>query len=180
MKLEELDPNDKNPRKISAENAKALRKSLDRWGLVEPLIWNRRTRKLVGGHQRRKQLLAIGIQEAQVVVIDIDEADEAALNITLNNPHAQGHFDDDKLAEMLEELTEATPGDVAELRLDKLAIPELQPRKKGDATPVDLVYVIVTIMDEPTYTAVRPQFDRMMKNHKETLSVEVTRAERKE
>ena len=55
-----------NPRKDlqtgDAEYQKLL-KSLDEFDCVEPLIWNRRTGNLVGGHQRFKILLARGDRE---------------------------------------------------------------------------------------------------------------------
>ena len=57
-----------NPRKdLRPEDPeyKKLLRSIDEFGFVEPLIWNRRTSNLVGGHQRLKILLAKGIKEAR-------------------------------------------------------------------------------------------------------------------
>lgn len=43
-----------NPRKISDHDMASLRKSLQTFGCVEPVVVNRRTNTVVGGHQRVK------------------------------------------------------------------------------------------------------------------------------
>jgi len=51
---------------------------------VEPIVWNKRTGNIVGGHQRLKVLLDMGMREVDCVVVDLDEAKEKALNLALN------------------------------------------------------------------------------------------------
>lgn len=95
-----------NPRQIEREDAERLRKSLREHGLVDLPIWNRRTGNLVGGHQRISQLDALeGTKdyELMVNVIDVDEREEAQLNVKLNNPDLQGDWDFQKLADMADE-----------------------------------------------------------------------------
>jgi DNA modification methylase len=60
--------------------------------MVQPIVWNKRTGNVVGGHQRLKVLIEKGLTEIDVVVIDLDDNDEVALNVTLNNPTIQGEF----------------------------------------------------------------------------------------
>lgn len=91
-----------NPRFIDDASAAKLEEVLlDKdIGLVEPLIWNRRTGHLVGGHQRIGRMDAIHEgenYEVPVAVIDVDEATERKINIQLNNPAMQGAFDVPKL-----------------------------------------------------------------------------------
>jgi ParB-like chromosome segregation protein Spo0J len=66
IKVEKLLPADYNPRKDlkpgDAEYEK-LKRSLDEFGYVEPVIWNKTTGNVVGGHQRLKVLIASGIKE---------------------------------------------------------------------------------------------------------------------
>ena len=81
---------------------KAIKRSLDDYGLIEPLIWNQRTGNLVGGHQRFKILTSEGATELPVSIVDLSPAEEKALNLALNR--VQGAWDDDKLAGLLEEL----------------------------------------------------------------------------
>lgn len=90
-----------NPRKITEGNRKRLSKALTDHGLVEPLVWNRRTGRLVSGHQRITDLdvkhhgtnYSIGL-----AVIDVDEKTEVKLNVMLNNPSMQGVFDIDAVS----------------------------------------------------------------------------------
>lgn len=95
-----------NPRIMDEKAKKRLRKNIAKHGLVAALTWNRRTGNLVGGHQRLEQLDALEKSkdyELTVCVVDVDEREEAALNVQLNNPSMQGEWDLDKLANMSEE-----------------------------------------------------------------------------
>lgn len=95
-----------NPRIMDEKAKKRLRKNIAKHGLVAALTWNKRTGNLVGGHQRLEQLDALEGQknyDLTVCVVDVDEREEAALNVQLNNPSMQGEWDLDKLANMSEE-----------------------------------------------------------------------------
>lgn len=95
-----------NPRIMDKEAKKRLKTGLQKHGLVSTLTWNKRTGNLVGGHQRLEQLDALeknNDYSLDVCVIDVDEAEEAVLNVQLNNPSMQGDWDLDKLAEITEE-----------------------------------------------------------------------------
>lgn len=95
-----------NPRIMDKESKKRLKEGLKKHGLVSTLTWNKRTGNLVGGHQRLEQLDALEKNKdysLDVCVIDVDEAEEAVLNVQLNNPSMQGDWDLNKLAEMTEE-----------------------------------------------------------------------------
>lgn len=94
-----------NPRIMDKEAAKRLKKAIQTHGLVSALTWNKRTGNLVGGHQRLQQLDALEKSddyELTVCVVDVDEREEAALNVELNNPSMQGDWDLDKLAQLSE------------------------------------------------------------------------------
>lgn len=97
---------DYNPR-IMDKNAKArLKKIIREHGLVSALTWNKRTGNLVGGHQRLEQLDSLeksADYELTVCVVDVDEAEEAKLNVILNNPSMQGEWDIERLAQMTED-----------------------------------------------------------------------------
>ena len=89
-RIDEIIPADYNPRKISKENLERLKKSIKEFGLVDPLVWNERTNRLIGGHQRLKILMEEGVKEVEVSVVNLPEDKEKALNIALNNPNLQG------------------------------------------------------------------------------------------
>ena len=95
-----------NPRFMGEREKKRLRTALKENGLVSALTWNRRTGNLVGGHQRLEQLDALEKNEdyeLTVCVVDVDEKQEAKLNVQLNNPSMQGEWDVDKLYEMTQD-----------------------------------------------------------------------------
>lgn len=102
MQVSELMPADYNPRDITEKALTGLGNSIERFGVVQPVVWNRRTGNVVGGHQRLKVLIANGETETDVVVVDFDANEEMALNLALNNPAIQGDFVSDKLGTLLE------------------------------------------------------------------------------
>jgi DNA modification methylase len=105
LKTELLIPADYNPRKDlkpGDPEYEKLKRSIEQFGYVEPVIWNKTTSHVVGGHQRLKVLLDMGITEVECVVIEMDEEKEKALNIALNK--ISGDWDKDKLALLIADL----------------------------------------------------------------------------
>lgn len=86
------------------EEYQAIERSLKRHGLVQPIVWNRRTNTIVSGHQRLTVLEAQGETEVTVSVVDLDDIQEKELNVALNK--ITGEWDDDKLSVILNELGE--------------------------------------------------------------------------
>ena len=121
-RLDELVPAEYNPRRISEEALAGLGRSVEEFGYVEPIVWNRRTDRVVSGHQRLKVLARSGVDEADVVEVDLDEAQERALNVTMNNQMIQGDWDEGKLLEILDGLKEheIAEGLFGDLRLNEL------------------------------------------------------------
>lgn len=99
---------DYNPRVISDENRKTLKRGIKKFGLAGGIIVNRRTGyTVVSGHQRLSVLDELqkydpetheGDYTLRADIVDVDEASEQELNILLNNPNAQGQWDFDALA----------------------------------------------------------------------------------
>lgn len=91
-----------NPRTIDEHSRKLLKGSV-KDGMVEPIVWNRRTGYVVGGHQRLSVLDDLeGGQDysLDVSVIDVDEKTEREINIRLNNLNMMGDFEWNKLADL--------------------------------------------------------------------------------
>jgi hypothetical protein len=93
-----------NPRKISEEALEGLTGSLERWDLLQPIVWNKKTGNIVGGHQRKKVLLSKGLKNVDAVVVDLSLEEEKALNVALNNEHIQGSWDYQKLSDIFKDL----------------------------------------------------------------------------
>lgn len=81
-----------------------LRRSINTYGMLIPVIWNKRTNNVVGGHQRLTVLENEGETEVDISVVDLDETQERQLNVALNK--IEGGWDDEKLAELLLDLGE--------------------------------------------------------------------------
>ena len=103
----ELMPHPKNPRQISPEARRKLKKNIKSGGLLDTVIWNRTSGYVVGGHQRLSILDELEKYDAEsrandyqidVLAVALAEKDELAMLAFLNNPSAQGDFDTDLLA----------------------------------------------------------------------------------
>ncbi len=166
MPIEQLEPAPYNPRKALQPGDPAYRKleaSLREFGLVEPLIWNERTGRVVGGHTRLNILKKLGVKKVPVSVVRLSEEREKALNIVLNNQEAQGRYDSEKLADLLTELE-----DLPELELtgfDHHTIDALrfEPSEQCEDDEVMAGAVEVTLqMDAPTYEIVSSRLDAIV------------------
>ena len=94
--LKDLKPAPYNPRQSTAKQEAQLKRSLEKFGVVEPIIWNKQTGYIVGGHFRIRELHKLGYKEIDCVIVDLNEEDEKELNIRLNAN--TGAWDWDSLA----------------------------------------------------------------------------------
>lgn len=146
--IHDLLPADYNPRKDLQPGDveyEQLKRSVQEFGYVEPVIYNIQTGVVVGGHQRLKVLQDLGYTEIECVEVDIPEPQEKALNIALNK--ISGDWDTVKLKDLLEdlqgldvdlELTGFTAADLDGLGLDTsiLDIPEEKHIEEDDFDPL--------------------------------------------
>ena len=101
---------DYNPRKLSDESRKALKRGIKKFGLVGGIVVNKRTGlTVVSGHQRLSvmdelQKFPDNDYYIRVDVIDVNEQQEKELNILMNNPNAQGTWDFDALARIVPDI----------------------------------------------------------------------------
>ena len=129
LSAREINPAPHNPRKdLKPDDPeyKQIEASIDGFGFVEPLVWNRRTGNLVGGHQRFKILVRKGYREIEVSVVDLDLEREKALNIALNK--VQGTWDKEKLAALLEELSSVPDLNIGSTGFTPVEISQLMDR----------------------------------------------------
>lgn len=108
VKLSDITPAEYNPRITLTEKDyqyKALKASVDEFGLVVPLVVNERTGTLISGHQRLNVMLASGIEETEAVMVDLPLEKEKALCVAMNK--IDGVWDYGKLADIIEELKDS-------------------------------------------------------------------------
>ena len=129
--IDTLLPADYNPRKdlkAGDPEYEKLKRSIEQFGYVEPVIWNKATERIVSGHQRIKVLREMGLESLDCVVVELSEEREKALNIAMNK--ISGEWDKDKLALLITELqaedldislTGFDPAEIDDLFKDTLA-----------------------------------------------------------
>ena len=104
VKIDDIKLAKYNPRKNlepGMEEYEKIRMSIERFGYVDPIIANKRTGNIVGGHQRWKVLKNLGYIEIDIIYIDVDNKTEKALNLALNK--ISGDWDMVKLKDVLAE-----------------------------------------------------------------------------
>ncbi len=125
IKVEQLIPADYNPRKDlqpGDSEYEKIKRSLEEFGYVDPVIWNKTTGRVVGGHQRLKVLASMGRTEVECVVVELNEEKEKALNVALNK--ISGDWDKEKLAVLMTDL-DAADFDVSLTGFDAAEIDDL-------------------------------------------------------
>jgi len=89
-----------NPRTITECAKRRLKAGIKRHGLVNPIVWNKRTGNNVGGNQRLSAidtLAGTSDYTLHVAAIDVDDVRERELAILLNNLESQGEWNLDGL-----------------------------------------------------------------------------------
>lgn len=111
--IEQLKFADYNPRSMSAHDFEALKRSLREFGWVEPVVVNTfpgRENVIVGGHQRVRAAQALNHKSVPAVFIRVSPAQEKLLNLALNR--ISGQWDEDRLSELIRQLSEESDGDI--------------------------------------------------------------------
>ncbi len=139
VRPETLKTADYNPRTISRETLTVLAGLLDEHGFVDPVIARKEDSLLLGGHQR---IRANALRETPDEFIPcmflggLSDTQAKALNVALNNPYAQGEFDQQKLSQLLHDLDEAKLDIAAVTGFSAADIAELD-NAIGDLGPVE-------------------------------------------
>lgn len=129
----ELKGNPKNWRKHPDGQASALGGVLAEVGVVQNVIWNQRTGRLVDGHLRVKLAFQSGQATIPVTVVDLSDDEEALILATIDPLSAMAETDGEALSKLLSEV-KTDNADVQAL-IDGLAgVEDIQP-STVDATP---------------------------------------------
>lgn len=141
-------PDPDNPRTITDKAMRALVASVKKFGLVQPIVINKITGHVVGGHQRLAAMRKLGHQRTTVAIGSWTLAEERALNVTLNNPAAQGKFEQpgNYLDGALQGLSLT---DFRELNLESVFPKEAKEKRQADG----LTYKIVITCDDEEHQA---------------------------
>ena len=104
LPIGELRPDPANPRRISDQELETLTRSIQEFGLIDPIIARREDKMVIGGHQRLLAARKLGYKTVPVVLTDLTVEQAHLLNIALNK--ISGSFDQELLARLLKELQE--------------------------------------------------------------------------
>ena len=129
-KAKDLKPSEYNPRQISTKQYNDLKKSIENFGLVDPIIINF-DGTIIGGHQRFKVLQEMETENIPCVVLELNKKQEKELNIRLNK--SGGEFDYDLLANSfdVDELVDWGFKHIElDINIDKLDVKENEEEKK--------------------------------------------------
>jgi len=97
--INKLKPAKYNPRQITKKQYNDLKESIDKFGLVDPIIVNEKTMTIIGGHQRYK-IWKENAKKSKVeditipcVLLNLNKEQERELNIRLNKSGGEWDFD---------------------------------------------------------------------------------------
>lgn len=115
VKLSDMHPAEYNPRfdlKPGDIEYERLKMSIEKNGLLQPIVWNEETGNIIGGEQRWKIMTEMGVESCIAAVVRKSPEDEMAANLALNRAH--GNFEDDLLQSMFEgmELDDIDPAEI--------------------------------------------------------------------
>ncbi|MEW6096256.1 MAG: DNA modification methylase [bacterium] len=133
ISIDQIKPNEYNPKQMTKKEAEDLEKSIVRFGIVDPLIVNEAENRkgiIIGGHQRYEIYKKLNYKKAPVVFINIpnlEKEQELCLRLSKN----VGEWDFDLLANFDENLLLDIGFDKSELD----SIFEIEPTPVDDEVP---------------------------------------------
>ncbi|KAA0126466.1 DNA methylase [Chryseobacterium sp. SN22] len=145
LKRSQIKPADYNPRSITNEARKALKKNIKENGIIGGMVWNKQTGNLVSGHQKLNIADEVNKYEAgndyeiKVEVIDVGLKKEKELNVFFNSKAVQGEMDYKKLAQIFPDIDAVLAGlddvDVSMIEVelpqtDHIEIPSFEPQEE--------------------------------------------------
>ena len=103
VKVEDLVPWERNPRQNDAA-AERLAYTIQEQGWTTPILVQRESGRIIGGHTRLKAAMKIGLTEVPVIHLDVEDRQADAIAIADNRLGEIAEWDAASLAELLQEL----------------------------------------------------------------------------
>jgi ParB-like chromosome segregation protein Spo0J len=149
--IKELKAAPYNPRKATEKQEANLKASLEKFGVVEPIVFNKQTGHIVGGHFRVRELKKLGVKEVECVIVDLSPEDEKELNIRLNAN--TGEFDWEVLNDWDKELLSDWGMDTEEKETPK--------KETKDTIPYKKTHILISINPEQILD-IKPYLDKIL------------------
>ena len=145
IQVNDINPAKYNPRKMNDESRRGLKNSMEKFKDISGIVYNKRTKTLIGGHQRWGELrekygtnLKINHVKDEFFsiddsvsnnftgylmrVVDWDKSEEKVANITANTHTIAGEWDLEVLPTLMEEIYEYDPGLKDDFNLGRLEL----------------------------------------------------------
>ena len=145
IKVNDINPAKYNPRKMNDESRRGLKNSMEKFKDISGIVYNKRTKTLIGGHQRWNELrekygtnLKINHVKDEffsiddsvsnnftgylIRIVDWDKSEEKVANITANTHTIAGEWDLEVLPTLMEEIYEYDPGLKDDFNLGRLEL----------------------------------------------------------
>ncbi len=144
LEIKDINPAKYNPRTINEISRRALKNSMDRFRDISGIIYNKRTKTLIGGHHRWDELkekygdLKVTYLKDEFFtiddqvngeftgylmrVVDWDKSEEKVANVTANSHTVAGEWDLEVLPTLMEEIYEYDNSLKEDLNLGKLEL----------------------------------------------------------
>lgn len=99
-----------NPRKISPQQKVMLKRSVKKYGVIGGITVNKRTMTIVGGNQKiaiLDEMLGYPDNDYTLLAeaVDVDLKQEKEMNLMLNSDNARGEWDEEKVRDMLPDIS---------------------------------------------------------------------------
>ena len=105
VSIEMLIPHPNNPR-INDHAVDEVMKSIKRFGFASPIIARSEDKMIIAGHTRYKAAKSLGLDRVPVRFMDLDPVDAKLLMLADNKIGEKSDWDEEKLAELLQDLKE--------------------------------------------------------------------------
>jgi len=134
-----------NPRVHLDRNKEAIRRSLEKFGQVEPLVVRQENNEVIGGNGRVTVMREMGWTAADVVFLDIDEPTAIALGLALNKTSDLAEYDYQALGDVFRSLQEVG----CDLADTGWADFEIEPLLQAEWAPPAIDDTVIAETDKP-------------------------------
>ena len=124
-----------NPRRGDIE---AVKRSLEAFGQRKPIVVRRSDNVVIAGNHTLQAAQALGWAEIAVVWVDDDEVTSKAFALADNRTAELGDYDEDALADLINDVGSLNPGLLESSGWDDKAVQELLDRVEQVELPVDV------------------------------------------
>jgi len=100
--IKDIKPNPKNPRTITEYQSEALKRSINKFGFLQPIVVNKRNMQIVSGHQRLEAYKSLNKATVPVIFVNLNDKEEQALNVSMNR--VGGEFKQEGLVDIIKDL----------------------------------------------------------------------------